>query len=204
MPCLVKSVGTVTCRFNLWLFSMSTHFLVHSTGEFWFINNLSKLSCMVQDFRDRLMPPNWSSRKPLFTTKNDFFFFETPIRLSCCKVTKFISSGFRVDRWRFRKIIIVSNYVTLLESYDGLKKCITCSGAPCTLLEIFFWFKSLIFIQFFVDIEIQSPTFFILTLTVFVLISNSSIRALDTKNVARISVNSKQVKVNRKTWTSLW
>ncbi len=71
MPCLVKTVGTVTCRFNLWLFLMSTHFLVHSTGEFWFINNLSKLSCMVQDFRDRLMPPNWSSRKPLFTTKND-------------------------------------------------------------------------------------------------------------------------------------
>ncbi len=49
----------------------------------------------------------------------------------CMKVTKFISSEFRVDRWRFKKIVIVSNYVTLLESCDGFKKCITCSGAPC-------------------------------------------------------------------------
>ncbi len=48
------------------------------------------------------------------------------------KVTKFISSGLRVDRWMFQKIIIVSNYFTLLESYDGFKKCITCSGAPCS------------------------------------------------------------------------
>ncbi len=57
------------------------------------------------------------------------------------KVTKFISSGLRLDRWRFKKIIIVSNYVTLLESYDGFKKCITCSGAPCILIVRDCWKK---------------------------------------------------------------
>jgi hypothetical protein len=56
------------------------------------------------------MPPNQSS-----ITKNSM------------EVTKFISSGLRVDGWRCKKITIVSNYVTLLESYDGFKKCITCS-----------------------------------------------------------------------------
>jgi hypothetical protein len=45
---------------------------------------------------------------------------------------KFISSGLRVDRWRFKKKILESNYITLLKSYDGFKKCIICSGAPCT------------------------------------------------------------------------
>jgi hypothetical protein len=48
------------------------------------------------------------------------------------KVTKFISSGLRVDRWRFKKIIIVSNYVILLESNDSkvLKSVSLALGHP--------------------------------------------------------------------------
>ncbi len=46
------------------------------------------------------------------------------------KDSKFISSGFSVDRWAFKKIL-TPDQVTPLKSYDGLKKCITLSGAPC-------------------------------------------------------------------------
>jgi hypothetical protein len=49
----------------------------------------------------------------------------------CMKDRKFISSGFRVDRWGFKKILTTPDQVTPLKSYDGLKKCITLSGAPC-------------------------------------------------------------------------
>ncbi len=49
----------------------------------------------------------------------------------CIEDSKFISSGFRVDRWRFKKILATPDYVTPLRSYRGLIKCITLSGTPC-------------------------------------------------------------------------
>jgi predicted GH43/DUF377 family glycosyl hydrolase len=81
-------------------------------------------SASPRNFRDRLTPTNWSFRKPLVTTKFNFSKISIWLQSSTKKFVWKIESSFlqdRVDRWMFKKKLIVPNYVTLLETYDGFK-----------------------------------------------------------------------------------